>query len=204
MRLVQLGDEKWVSGSQESPRGGGRVVAQGRGRPDRCASPESERVVRRRARRGRTRVVPAVRFTRKRAGEIELSQHPHRVCHVTVLEGADWSRMGAGVANWSNRGRDWLRMGVWKHCHRRPRPAGGTPARHIIASTSARRKARSLGEGGGWASTQSCRVGGALLGRGHRLEAVVLIPWLPFALWTPWMAPVGLSLAGYIMHNLRI
>ena len=30
-----------------------------------------------------------------------------------------------------------------------------------------------------------------------------LIPWLPFALWTPWMAPVGLSLAGYIMHNLR-
>ena len=31
-----------------------------------------------------------------------------------------------------------------------------------------------------------------------------LIPWLPFALWTPWMAPVGLSLAGYIMHNLRI
>ena len=31
-----------------------------------------------------------------------------------------------------------------------------------------------------------------------------LIPWLPFALWTPWMAPVGFSLAGYIMHNLRI
>ena len=30
-----------------------------------------------------------------------------------------------------------------------------------------------------------------------------LIPCLPFALWTPWMAPVGLSLAGYIMHNLR-
>ena len=197
MRLVQLGDEKWVSGSQESPRGGGRVVAQGRGRPDRCASPESERVVRRRARRGRTRVVPAVRFTRKRAGEIELSLHEprHRVCHVTVLEGADWSRMGAGVANWSNRGRDWLRMGVWKHCHRRPRPAEGTPAKHIIASTSARKKARSLGGGGGWASTlggaggwtstQSCRVGGrvggALLGRGHRLDAV-LIPWLLFAL----------------------
>ena len=77
------------------------------------------------------------------------------------------------------------------------------------------------------ASTQSCRVGRgtprarphpahrhrALLGcliEGHcraRPQAEAsrgLIPWLPFALWTPWMAPVGLSLAGYIMHNLRI
>ena len=54
-------------------------------------------------------MVPAVRFTQKRAGAPELSLHKpqRRGYHVTVLEGADWYII-----------------------------AEGTPARHIIASTS--------------------------------------------------------------------
>ena len=56
-------------------------------------------------------MVPAVRFTRKRAGALELSLHEprRRGCHVRVLEGADWWRCCAG-----------------EHCREstsRPRPA---------------------------------------------------------------------------------
>ena len=49
-----------------------------------------------------------------------------------------------------------------------------------------------------------CLIEGHCRARPQAEASRGLIPWLPFALWTPWMAPVGLSLAGYIMHNLRI
>ena len=48
-----------------------------------------------------------------------------------------------------------------------------------------------------------CLIEGHCRARPQAEASRGLIPWLPFALWTPWMAPVGLSLAGYIMHNLR-
>ena len=76
-------------------------------------------------------MVPAVRFTRKLPGELELSLHKpqRRGCHVTVLEGADWYIIAEGtparhiIASTS-----------------RPRPAEGTPARLIIVIAFDRRK----------------------------------------------------------------
>ena len=44
-------------------------------------------------------MVPAVRFTQKLPGELELSLHKpqRRGCHVTVLEGADWYIIAEGT-----------------------------------------------------------------------------------------------------------